>query len=308
MPEPWMTFAPLQPNWVLPSEINLPFHFNENVSIRLIPEWVGAESAPNRLRERLREKLEEGVKYCIAVEYEADALGSPDPERTGRPRAIQHAAADKIHFVNLALWLTRPTDLSFDLVAHAVNHGTEWVTRQIVRYEPIRALPEYQVEEYTLGDIEKSRILYRGLDRISLDGTVRLSGGTTVRALSETRWTLRFLLLWIALECLFGPADARETTFRLSQRVALFLESDPALVEALFEKVKDSYAWRSKAVHGLRLTHLKEEKSQLLLVELEAVVRRVLLSILDKDSIATIFDGAERETYLDRLAFGRTRG
>jgi hypothetical protein len=292
MPDPWLTFAPLQPHWVLPRDIVLPYYLSEHVSIRPVPEWVRAADTPDMLLARLREKLKDGARYCIAVEYEADDLGSPDPDRTTKPpRSIQQTAADKIHYANLALWLARPTDLSFDLVAHAVNHGIEWVTRQIVRYEPIRALPDYQSEEYTLADIEKSRRLYQGLDRISRDGTVLLSGGTTMRALCETGWTTRFLLLWIAIECLFGPADPRETTFRLSQRIALFLESDEGNARELFEKVKDSYSWRSKVVHGLRLAKLNEEKSLPLLVDLEQFVRRSLLSILENDSMATIFDG-----------------
>jgi hypothetical protein len=157
----------------------------------------------------------------------------------------------------------------------------------------------------SLADVEKSRTLYQSFQKTALDGTVRLSGGTTVRALGETSWTLRFLLLWIALECLFGPADAREITFRLSQRVALSLESDPADVRVLFEKIKESYAWRSKVVHGLRLAKLDEEKARYLLVDLESFARRSLLMILEDDSKASTFDGEERERFLDGLAFGK---
>jgi hypothetical protein len=172
---------------------------HDHISIQLIPEWVGARDLrPNVLTARLRNKLEESqAQHCVAVDYEAEALGSPDPRRTVKPRAIQETAADSLHFVNLAFWLAHPTALSFDLITHAVNHDTEWVIRQIVTYEPIRAMDKYAGEEYTSTDIEKTRSLYQGIAKLPHDGTVLQSGGTTIRALQETGWTLRFLLLWI---------------------------------------------------------------------------------------------------------------
>ncbi len=46
-------------------------------------------------------------------------------------------------------------------------------------------------------------------------------------ALIDKTWEVRYLFLWIALEGLFGPDDSREMTFRLSQRLALFLGTNP---------------------------------------------------------------------------------
>jgi hypothetical protein len=107
----------------------------------------------------------------------------------------------------------------------------------------------------------------------------------------------------IAIECLFGPEDGRETTFRLSQRLALFVEADSEQARELFSKMKKSYGWRSKIVHGLRVARLTDEDSDVLLNELEEVTRRSLASVLANESIATTFDGRDRENYLDGLAF-----
>ncbi|MBX3308523.1 MAG: hypothetical protein KF751_20950, partial [Nitrospira sp.] len=101
---------------------------------------------------------------------------------------------------------------------------------------------------------------------------MRTAAGATFRALLEQAWPLRFLLHWLAMESLFGPEDGREITFRLSQRVALFLESDKEKAQKLFSEVKNSYSWRSKVVHGLRLSKLKEDESYQLLVGLEQLV------------------------------------
>lgn len=105
------------------------------------------------------------------------------------------------------------------------------------------------------------------------------------------------------MESLFGPEDGREITFRLSQRVALFLESDKEKAQKLFSEVKNSYSWRSKVVHGLRLSKLKEDESYQLLVGLEQLVRRSFLEVLRDDATARIFDGESREKYLDSMPF-----
>lgn len=304
MPEPWLTFAPVQPNWHLPEGIALPYRFSDRVSYRAIPEWVFLDDRVDDLRSKIREKMQAGETHCIAVEYEADALGSPDPDRTGeRPRAIQNSAADLIHYVNLAFWLARPTSLSFSLVVHAVNHGTEWVTRQIVTYDPMRPLQDYEVHVHTCEDFVKARVLFQAIDATVRRGTTRNAAAAIIRALTETEWVLRFLVHWLALECLFGPEDGREITFRLSQRMALFLEKDEMKAREVFAKVKENYSWRSKVVHGLRLAKLTEVESRALLVDLEQLVRRSLMAILGNDTIAKIFDGGEREKYLDGLAF-----
>lgn len=291
-------------HWHFPDGLRMPYQFTERVSYRPIPEWVLLEDKVDLLRRRLQEKIADGVRYCIAVEYHADALGSPDPDWVGdQPRAIQETATELVRYVNLALWLARPTALSFDVVAHAVNHGTEWVTRQVADYDALCPLPEYENETHIVEDFEKARLLFKTLSGLSLYGTLRTAAQSTIRTLTEQGWTLRFLVLWLVVESLFGPEDAREITFRLSQRAALFLEKDRATARELFSRIKESYSWRSKIVHGLRLAKLTPEKSQELLLELEDLVRRSLLAILCDESMVATFDGRAREGYLDGLPF-----
>jgi hypothetical protein len=208
-----------------------------------------------------------------------------------------------IQFASLTLWLARPTSLSFEIIVHAVNHGTEWVTRQIQDFDILCPLENYVREALTESDLAGAADYFRILNSTMDRGAIRTAAGVTFRALLEQAWPLRFLLHWLAIESLFGPEDAREMTFRLSQRVALFLESDKEEAQKLFREVKNSYSWRSKVVHGLRLSKLKEEKSHQLLVNLEQLVRRSLLGVLRGDATARIFDGESREEYLDNMSF-----
>ncbi|MGB3934410.1 MAG: hypothetical protein WBL29_01725 [Burkholderiales bacterium] len=308
MPEPWLTIAPVRNFWHLPAGLQLPYKLNERTSFRRVPDWVlsdQSEESVDILRPRLRKALEDDIaEYCVAVEYEADSLGHPDPEWKGdERRSIQETSVEIIRNVFLSFWLVRSTSLHFREVAHAVNHKPEWVIRQIEKYDPICPLPEYVDDAYELEDFERVRFLFNALNTLPQDGTLRTATQSTMRALMEQGWTLRFLIMWLVLESLFGPEGAREITFRLSQRIALFLGSDTTESKELFSQVKTSYSWRSKIVHGFRLAKLRADESQELIVRLESLVSRSLVAILSDESLVATFDGKQREEYLDGIIF-----
>jgi hypothetical protein len=302
---PWVTFALVHPYWHLPERIVLPYHFSEGVSYRAVPQWVLGDDTVDELKAKVREETDDGVLYCIAVDYKAAALGFPDPNSPGpKHRAIQETATELIRFVNLALWLARPTQLGFCTVVHADKHSAEWVTRQIITYDQIRALEQYGGEQHTLEDFQKACLLFESIRASRIQGIIRTALLSTVRALVEDNAVIRFTLLWMVLECLFGVEEMQsETSFRISQRMALFLEQDKDKRPVLFGQIKKSYSWRSKIVHGLRVTNISEEDSQSLLLELETFVRSSLLAILGNQSIAETFDGKGRERFLDGLAY-----
>ena len=305
MPDPWLTFAPLQPDGIMPAEIDLPYHFSEQVSLRPIPEWLRQAETVDELRRQLREKIEsDGSRHCIGIEYQADAFGAPDPSWKGDPPwSMQDAAAQWIRSAHLALWLARPTGLSFNIVVDAVKHGPEWVTRGTTTYAETYALPHHQHERHTLEGFETARTLFNAFLCVSQGGPVYTASLVTMKALGDQTWEFRFLLMWLVLECLFGPEAPQETTFRLSQRMAFFLEKEGSKAREVYARIKNSYEWRSKIVHGLRLSSLQGEKSNSLLVELEEFVRRSLVAILENESLSKTFDGGRREEYLDSLAF-----
>jgi hypothetical protein len=87
MPAPWLTFAPMQPAWIVPTEINLSCHFSDQVSLLKIPESIRQADTVDELRPQLCEKIEtDGSRHCIGVEYQADAFGSLDPSWKGEHR------------------------------------------------------------------------------------------------------------------------------------------------------------------------------------------------------------------------------
>jgi hypothetical protein len=58
-----------------------------------------------------------------------------------------------------------------------------------------------------------------------------------------------FIDSWIALESLFGTGGT-ELTFRMSLRIAAFLESEPGSRIHRFDSARAAYEMRSKLVHG----------------------------------------------------------
>ena len=154
---------------------------------------------------------------------------------------MQDTAAQWIRSAHLALWLARPTALTFNIVVDAAKDGPEWVTRGTTTYTETYALPDHQHQAHTMEDFATARTLFNALLGVSLGGPVRTAALVITKALSDQIWEFRFLLMWLVLECLFGPEDPQETTFQLSQRVAFFLEKGGPRTREVFARIKKSY-------------------------------------------------------------------
>jgi hypothetical protein len=290
-PLTWITFAPVSPHWVAPQDIPLPFEFFEGITYQVFPEWIWQDSDSDDLRSELRKLTDDDVHHCIVIEYKASELGKE-----------QQLATYKLFRTHLALWLAQPTPLSIEKMVHAEKYGAEWLTRHIVSYDGVRPLGEYQGQEFSLDDFSQAKTLLPKLLSLPKGGTVHTALSAVTRARIEGSWEIRFLLYWLAMESLFGPVDGREIAFRLSQRAALFLERG-ATAQEIFNQINKSYGWRSKIVHGLRVSKLKDGEPEKLLRESEELLRRIFLLIFNAPTTAETFDGNDREKFLDGLAF-----
>jgi hypothetical protein len=124
-----------------------------------------------------------------------------------------------------------------------------------------------------------------------------------MQALTQRLWESRYLWEWIVLECLFGPESPQETTFRLSQRIAFFTGTDASEREKIFSSAKDAYKWRSKIVHGGRISRLTSEKSLDLVSFSEGVIRSSMVRILNESQVCSALNGSGREAFLESLVF-----
>jgi len=292
MPQKRITVAPItyeykDPNGVL-SE---PFELGDGVVITRVPEWLKSEEVMRDLGWPVKAALEK-AKHAFLKEYEADGLGAEHDE-----------ALAQIRDCNAALWIARPSRISYRCALNVFfSDGDKPFRQQIALFEPIRPSPTDRANALTLDDLSHAKGLYSNMPK---EGAVRTAIAALIRGLTEANWAMRYLVLWIGLEALFGPKDGREITYRISQRIAFFngsgLPSNQK--KAICSQAKECYSWRSRIVHGLNLKKLKPEKSGGLRDATEKLVRDALTRALSDPEVLSKLNGKEREQYLDGLVF-----
>jgi len=294
---PYHTVVPIQNVKLEPEQR---FEFAGGVVLAATPPWVPKEKMLERLSEWDRKAVQECPAALIAI-YEAAALGDPDPAWVGaEPKSIQESKYELCVLANLALWLSRPSPVHFAVVLHAPELGAEPIGQRVSRHSPLLCHPADVASRITLDDIALAMRLHTTLAAVARDTSIWTAIRATWSSLQLNVEHIRYALLWVALEALFGPDDAREMTFRLSQRMALFLAKDRAEAKDLFATAKHGYGFRSKIVHG----RWKEEPDGLArMAEAEGLVRRSFLRILLEQPFTEAFAGRGREAFLDNLAF-----
>ena len=282
----------------------LPFDMGGGVSLIEVPHWAKKSNVLRGLDNGMQECIRKKCRYALCTEYQAEALGSLCPGARGKAgESIQKAAKQRVFLAWLALWLAKPTSMDMELIVH---------------FDEVNKLPEYRQSSKTRGfryhkrdarnailmsDLRLGHTLNMALASIGRGSTMWTAIRLVFRAMQEEMWELRYLLMWVAMESLFGASSPQETTFRLSLRAACFLAESKDGVRTMFDLLKESYSWRSKVVHGCRLGKLTGAKSTELSHNLEDTIRKGLLKILQDAEIMKKFQGQKRDEYLDSLIF-----
>jgi hypothetical protein len=258
------------------------------VTYEPVPDWFSSIIEDELGREELGEHARATGAYCMATRYEIPDsspaftdLNKPSPHDLAR-RSLETAA--------MMLWLSRRSSFGFNKIAIAREEEGQWSWLEVTSHDEKLSLPSYQSVDVLPQDFDAAARYASAFERAKADGTIRMASHSIGMALRQSDWPLRYLALWLALEGLFGPSDARETTFRLGQRIALFLEPRGPNAIALFRTITESYKWRSKVVHGMHLQKLEPQKSLELIEELESIVHRSLQKIFGDEAVLGVFD------------------
>lgn len=295
----WCTVAPLEYDGYL----DVPFDLGNNVALCARPGWLIEDNITYGLGDQDRTLLDVS-RYVLMQEYDADALGDPDLAWTGEtPRSKQQKAEEAINLADTALWLAKPCPVGFRRVVVADSRLGVWRRVQFGWSNPLRPHTFDVNNEYDRSDLQTAKELNCALMGLARREAIWIACRTIWLALLTPEWTIRYLLLWTALEALFGPEDGREVTYRISQRIGFFLSGERAEVRKTFESSKKAYEWRCRVVHGMRLSKLKPELSERLMHESEGLVRGSLKRILTDSTLIKQFSGRTREQYLDGLVF-----
>ncbi len=304
MTSTWCTIATL-PNYAdRASELLPETPFSGGVVFGPLPDWCKSDDILDNLSLNCRERLRRYTTYAFTIAYEADALGTPDPEwgETGT-RSIQSSMEERLNLANIAMWISCPCAAGIQLFLHCDTPGDGKRVRQANMQGLIVPHPQYADKKLTKDALVKAAKLHEVLLGLPRRGTLWTAVRTLWKALYERATDVHFLLDWIAVEALFGASDPREITYRLSHRMAFFLSADGSDAKSIFDMAKKGYSWRSRIVHGTSKINYDEFSEKWYEVEV-LLLRRSLLRILSDAKLVSSFDSRGREEYLDSLAFG----
>jgi len=183
------------------------------------------------------------------------------------------------------------------------NDG-EWIHRRTDLAQTIRPFERDGDNGLSSDDFSLAKEISDAASKLSVKAAPWVAMLLLWRALTEVWWENRYLLLWVALEALFGSTNPIETTYRLTQRLAFFLAEDRTQVRGLYDRARAGYAARSKVVHGFRHLTLDKKKANDLLADSEWFMRAALCKILtDAGHRRAFVDERKRENFLDGLIF-----
>jgi hypothetical protein len=220
----WCTIAPIQPRWATTYSLKLPFDFSDGVTLTSLPAWFRHEEILDMLDISYRVRLMHHTRFALIKEYESN--DSSVVFEGNVPTSDQARACHLMWLINIALWLAQPSGFGFEFIAQAKKENDGWtlIARDTAR--PLLPLNSYRDTKLTRDDIEVAKQIcsaYASIPGQPGSGVIWTATYALRQALIEQTWQIRYTLIWIALEGLFGSADTRETVFRLCQRIAFFL-------------------------------------------------------------------------------------
>lgn len=299
------TVAPLH-NLDLPVGSHIPFA--RGVVLQDVPDWVKKETFLDYLSHHDRESVK-AAKQAFVAEYEAAAIGEPDPSWKGdEPKLIQDTKAESVLLASLALWLQQPSTVCYTVVLHGLSWAGKAEKQPIIQRSeaqtPIYCHPNDVGNPFTTAHATKAAGLHQALVSVPRDNAV----WTAVRALwaGLTMYSVdvRYSLFWVGLEALFGAEDnSGEISYKLAQRIAFFIAEKPEDAREIFRKAKKGYSIRSKIVHGRWKNDPAIDSG---MADTEAILRTAARHLLDDPDMLKTFVSRHRDKFLEDWVFSRS--
>lgn len=301
----WCLICPIHPDYS--DDLNAfrsDWTFTEGGSITHIPDWLRTPEFTDDLHVSQREYLIGEARLAFRVDYEAESYGEIDSSWAGpESRSKQKSAEEKVLLCQLALWLAKPSLLSNELVLHGTETNGEWRHRHSHSVKGWEVHLTHVRNSLSPDDLAKALRLYRAIELLHREGPPWLAVWALWHALTTFRWEFRFLALWTGLEALFGTNENGELRYRLAHRISFLNAQSCYEAERLCEVVSESYKYRSRVVHGLRLQKLTPDNRLNLERDAQYLLRASLVKILEDPTLVARFNTTGREKFLDSLVF-----
>ena len=279
---------------------DISFQLAPGTSFAPIPDWIRNDEAVKQFSQ-LDQNALAICTHCFLSEYEAETTEFLVVQK-GELSVIGRKS-DEVFLANVAMWLQRLPSIGFTFVFHSREGFNEaWRHDRFLYHSDDNGYKR----KATLEDLNSVRALFGALLTIPRHSAPWAAFRALSAALQMQRNEIRHLLLWIALEALFGGADG-EIKYRLSQRLAFFAAKDRSEANNIFLKAKKGYDARCKIAHGgWGAATLNSEKNAELTGVTEELLRRAFIRLLQDMEVLARFTGSDKKRceYLDQLPFG----
>jgi hypothetical protein len=295
------TVVPLH-NLDLATSTTVPF--GNGFVLQDVPQWVKDDTSFLADINRNDREATLDAKHAFVAEYEAEALGQPDPNWKGtKPKSIQDLKFQSAMLANLALWLRQPSPVCFAVGFHALSRPVPdqaekvQILLQAQDHPPLYCHPRDLHNPVKANHVVKAGELHVVLSTVPRKNAVWAALRAIWAALTSYQPDYRYPLFWQGLESLFGADDdSGKISRRLRDRISIFLGDSAATQQTLREKVRACYKTRSEIVHGRWEEGPELEK---LMGDTEAIVRTVVRHLLEKPGMLKTFISAQRDSFLE---------
>ena len=311
----WLTVAPLYGRWPIAPDLPEAFTFDDCLRLSRVPAWLRDPSFWAALSPVDKRLLTE-TEFAWFVRWSGDDNREVDrgwAESVGVPPLSPDFPNKLISLADTAMWLAQPSGATWRVQIDLEVCGpepTSWQLRRTLQWGPLQLLAHeaYRSTPYRQESLDLAKRLYLSLRDLGSDSIIWPGLRSLRIGLRQEDWPVRFLLIWIALESLFGPMNPGESRYRLAQRAAFFLANDSASAEELAKRLKESYDVRSAIVHGFHRERAwkRAEHEEVMgwLLDVEMLARAAYVAILSDSALKSTFESAEeRERFLDRAVF-----
>jgi hypothetical protein len=286
-------------------DIKLPFTFFPDVDLCEMPNWMKEKPISTYLRTHYNIKSNEDIiQYILYRNYSASSIIEPDIELgEGADVSKLETSYELIKNVNLALWISKTTAFSVHVILNIEQNGSHREVRYSFTDRSLYPLHSSNNESITQTDLDNANIIHSNILGLDNENLARISLYNLWIAITESQWIVRYILLWVILESLFGPKDKKEIAYRISHRIASFFGSNMEERKSIFNIANKGYSLRSTIVHGSKIKKIYINEDTDLRYEVESLVQKSLKKILLDNNLIKIFSSGEREKYLDNLIF-----
>jgi hypothetical protein len=286
----------------LPTGTTVPF--GNGFVLQDVPEWVKEDKYILADIDRKDRQATLDARHALVAEYEAEAIGEPDPNWQGKkPKSIQDLKFQSAMLANLALWLRQPSRVCFTVGFHALSRSIPDQTARIPiilevpDHPPLYCHPNDLHNPVSVNHLVKAGALHVILSSVPRKNAVWAALRAIWAALTSYQPDYRYPLFWQGLESLFGADDnSWGITRRLCDRISFSLADNKVTQQQLFDKVKACYKTRSEIVHG---RWEEGPEIELVMADTEGIVRTVVRHLLEKPGMLETFISAHRDSFLE---------